>query len=417
MGAGRLGLRDLLLVAIAALTAFGIAMIYSAGEVHAGDVASSGAWSRQAVWFGIAVVAFLSVASVPVNWLHWGSRGIYAASMVLLAATLVIGTGRGTAAGVKSWIDLGPVGFQPSEVAKVATVLFLAAHISNRTRNKPWESLQDLAAPLLIVGLPLGMVMLQPDLGTAMAFVGILFGALYWAAVPISLLVLAASPVVGFLLAGNTLAWSLHIVAVIVYLFWLAGKSGIRSVTDTAVVLVANLVAGAAARPIWNSLADYQKNRILVWLDPNADPQGVGYQIIQSKAAIGGGGLMGQGFLEGPQKGLGFLPEQHTDFIFGVVGEELGFLGASAVILAFGAVLFILVRMASRCSDEFGTIVLAGIAGSWFVHIFVNIGMTMGVVPITGIPLPFVSYGGTFLLMSWVSAAICWRVGKERQPL
>jgi rod shape determining protein RodA len=143
------------------------------------------------------------------------------------------------------------------------------------------------------------------------------------------------------------------------------------------------------------------------------DPRGAGYQIIQSKVAVGSGGVTGQGFLAGPQKRYDFLPEQHTDFIFSVVGEELGFVGTLCAILAFGYVLSRLVRLAERSQDPFAGLVLLGIFGAWLVHVFVNIGMTVGVVPITGIPLPFVSYGGTFLFMSWVAVAIAVRVAHE----
>jgi len=179
-------------------------------------------------------------------------------------------------------------------------------------------------------------------------------------------------------------------------------------------VVLANFAAGTIARPLWNSLKPYQQNRILVFLDPEVDPRGAGFQLIQSKVAIGSGGLTGKGFTLGTQKRFGFLPEQHTDFIFSVVGEELGFLGTALALLAFGYLLFRLVRMAQRSADPFAGLVLLGIFGAWLVHIFVNIGMTVGLVPITGIPLPFVSYGGTFLLMSWVAVAIAVRVAHER---
>ena len=151
-----------------------------------------------------------------------------------------------------------------------------------------------------------------------------------------------------------------------------------------------------------------------MFLDPEVDPRGAGYQIIQSKVAIGSGGLLGKGFTLGTQKRFDFLPEQHTDFIFSVVGEELGFLGTALAILAFAYVMVRLVRMAQDSPDPFAGLVLLGIFGAWLVHVFVNVGMTVGLVPITGIPLPFVSYGGTFLLMSWVAVAIAVRVAHER---
>jgi rod shape determining protein RodA len=182
---------------------------------------------------------------------------------------------------------------------------------------------------------------------------------------------------------------------------------------ESVAVVLANLAAGTVALPLWKSLADYQKNRILVYVNPNVDPQGAGWQIIQSKVAIGSGGLTGKGFTLGSQKRLDFLPAQHTDFIFSVVGEELGFLGTVLVIFAFSFVLLRLIHLAENSKDPFAGLVVFGILGAWITHIFVNIGMTVGLVPITGIPLPFVSYGGSFLLMSWVALATAVRVSQE----
>ena len=253
----------------------------------------------------------------------------YVMSLVLLAATLVIGTGAGTAAGVKSWIRIGPVGFQPSEIAKIATILVLARLLAQREDGL--TSLRDILAPAALVALPLGLVMLQPDLGTAMAFVGILFAMLYWAGTPVTLLLLVASPVAGLVLSFDTRVWSWYIVAVVGFLYFYRYR---LFLFESVAVVLANLAAGTIARPLWNSLAPYQQNRILVFLNPEVDPRGAGYQIIQSKVAIGSGGLLGKGFTLGTQKRFDFLPEQHTDFIFSVVGEELGFLGTLLVILA-----------------------------------------------------------------------------------
>jgi rod shape determining protein RodA len=391
------------------LSGFGVSMIYSAGVVHIPNPVTEGAWVRQAVWFGIALAAFTVIARIPLRWIEWVSVPAYVVSIVLLAATLVIGTGRGTAAGVKSWIDLGFISFQPSEIAKLATVLMVARLLSQRETGL--DSLRDLVAPSALVGLPLALVMMQPDLGTAMAFVGILLAMLYWAGTPVALLCLVASPVVGLFLSYDTTVWGIYIVVVIGFLYLYRYN---LFLFESVAVLLANFATATISRPLWSSLADYQQNRILVFLNPEVDPRGAGYQVIQSKVAVGSGGLWGEGFTLGPQKRFDFLPEQHTDFIFSVVGEELGFRGTLLAILLFAFVLTRLVRMAEDASDPFAGLVLLGIFGAWLVHVFVNIGMTVGVVPITGIPLPFVSYGGTFLLMSWVAVAIAVRVAHER---
>jgi len=398
-----------LVLAVLALSLFGIAVIYSAGVVYVPNPVTQHAWLRQTLWFVFALAAFTVLARIPLRWIEWVAIPSYVVSVVLLAVTLVIGTGAGTATGVKSWIRLGPLGFQPSEIAKIATVLVLARLLSQRSEGP--SSLREILAPAVLVALPLGLVMLQPDLGTAMAFVGILFAMLYWVGTPVALLALVASPVLGLILSFDTKIWSWYIVAVVAFLYLYRYR---LFLFESVTVVLANFAAGTVSRPLWNSLATYQQNRILVYLDPEVDPRGAGYQIIQSKVAIGSGGLLGKGFTLGTQKRFDFLPEQHTDFIFSVVGEELGFLGTALAILAFAFVLTRLVTMAKDSPDPFAGMVLLGIFGAWLVHIFVNIGMTIGLVPITGIPLPFVSYGGTFLLMSWVAVGIAVRVAHER---
>jgi len=404
----RWALEPKLVVAIAGLTLFGIAMIYSAGVVYVPNPVTQQAWLRQLAWFGIALLAFTVIARIPMRWIEWVAVPSYVVSIVLLGITLVIGTGRGTAAGVRSFIDLGPIGFQPAEIAKLATILVVARLLSQR--QSPLTSLRDLAVPSALVGVPLALVMLQPDLGTAMAFVGILFAMLYWGGAPIWLLALVASPVVGLFLSYDTTIWSIYIISIFLFLYLYRFRIFLY---ESVALVLANFASASIARPLWNSLQPYQQNRILVFLDPEVDPRGAGYQVIQSKVAVGSGGLTGQGFLAGPQKLYDFLPEQHTDFIFSVVGEELGFLGTAFAITAFAFILWRLVRLAERSHDPFAGLVLLGIFGAWLVHVFVNVGMTVGVVPITGIPLPFVSYGGTFLFMSWVAVAIAVRVAHE----
>jgi rod shape determining protein RodA len=398
-----------LVFAILGMTLFGIAMIYSAGVVYVPNNVTEFAWLRQLRWLVIALVAFSFISRVPLRWIEWVAVPAYVFSLILLVATLAFGSGAGTAVGVKSWINIGPVRFQPSEIAKIATILVLARLLAQR--KEPLTTLRDLLVPSVLVALPLGLVMLQPDLGTAMAFGGILFAMLYWAGTPVALLLLVASPVAGLILSFDTTIWSAYIVCVVAFLYFYRYR---LFLFESVAVVLANIAAGTVSGPLWRSLAEYQRNRILVYLDPEIDPRNAGYQVIQSKVAVGSGGLTGQGFTMGPQKRFDFLPEQHTDFIFSVVGEELGFIGTALAILGFAFILSRLVRMAEGSSDPFAGLVLLGIFGAWLVHIFVNVGMTVGVVPITGIPLPFVSYGGTFLLMSWVAVAIAVRVAHER---
>ena len=390
------------------MTAFGIAMIYSSGVLNIPRPVTEGAWIRQARWFVLALVAFTVVRQLRPRWFEWVALPAYGLSVLLLGTTLVVGTGSGTAGGVKSFLDLGFIRFQPAELAKLATILALARYLG--TRSEDPTTLRALVTPSAIVGIPLGLVILQPDLGTALGFVGILFAALYWAGASIGLLAFLASPGVALILSFDNRIWAVFFVIVVgsLYLF----RYRLFLVESLAIVL-ANLAAGTIATPLWNSLAEYQQNRILVFLDPSVDPRGAGYHLIQSMVAIGSGGLSGKGFTEGTQKRLDFLPEQHTDFIFSVVGEELGFLGTGLTLALFAFILYRLVKMAEEATDPFAGLVIFGIFGAWLVHIFVNVGMTVGMVPVTGIPLPFVSYGGTFLLMSWIAVAMAARVAYE----
>ena len=390
------------------LSFFGIAMIYSAGVLNVPSTVVEGAWLRQMAWFMVALVGFTIVTRIPGPWIEWGAVPAYLVGIVALAAVLVVGTGAGTAESVGQWISLGPVRFQPSEVAKVAAILGLARYLSSR--EEPPANLRELVVPSVLVGVPLGLVVLQPDLGTALAFVGVLFAVLYWAGTPPLYLFLLASPGLALVLSFDTRVWSAYFLALVVGVYLLRFR---LYLVESAAVVLANLAAGTIALPIWNSLADYQKNRLLVFLDPGMDPRGAGWNLIQSKVAIGSGGLFGKGFTQGTQKRLDFLPEQHTDFIFSVVGEELGFVGVTVVIAIFAWLLLRLVQLAERTTDPFAGLVLFGIFGVWLAHIFINVGMTVGIVPITGIPLPFLSYGGTFLVTCWALAGLAVRMARE----
>ena len=411
----RWGLDGRFILALLALSGFGVAMIYSTSQLNAPNPVTEGAWIRQLVWFVFALIAFTVVTRISTNWIEWVSVPAYVVAVVLLAITLVVGTGAGTAAGVTSFLQVGGFRFQPAEVAKVATILALAKLMASRVEapgsspQRPWQ-MTDVVAPCALVGLPLALVLLQPDLGTAMAFVGILMAVLFWSGIPLTYLFLLASPAIALVVSFSTWLFSAYMVALVGLLY--LRRSQLYTIEYLA-VLVVNLAVGTVARLLWNSLADYQQNRVLVFLDPSLDPREAGYHLIQSKVAIGSGGLTGKGFTLGTQKRFDFLPEQHTDFIFAVIGEEFGFVGTLLVLSTFAYVLLRLIRMATGTDNRFAGFVVFGIFGAWVTHIFVNTGMTVGLVPVTGIPLPFISYGGSFLLMCWVAAALAVRVSRR----
>ncbi len=388
------------------LIGFGLIILYSAGQTDV-PTRAAGVWSRQLFWSGVGFIAAMVVYQISPRILEWIAPALYGFGILLLVIVLAVGTGAGTAESSHSWLSIGGqrIG-QPSEFAKIATVLMLARHLSGL--REPPRSLRDLIVPGLIVGVPFLLVLKQPDLGSALVFIGILFAMLFWAGARPLLLFLIASPGFSLLLGFNTLSWTL----------WMIALFGILAfyrpyILDSVLVYLANVVMGAIAIPIWSRLHPYQQNRLLTFLNPEVDPQKAGYHAIQSKVAIGSGSWFGTGYTEGPQKRLAFLPEQHTDFVFSVVGEELGFVGVMAALILFLVLLLSLVRIARRASDPFSSLTVFGILGLLFTHVFENVGMTVNVMPITGIPLPFFSYGGSFFLICCACIGIAFRVAAE----
>jgi rod shape determining protein RodA len=213
---------------------------------------------------------------------------------------------------------------------------------------------------------------------------------------------------VSLALAFSTPLWGLWFLLLVAFLYWTRAY-----LTESLAVIFANVAMGVLVRPVWRTLADYQKVRILAFIQPEADPQGAGWHLIQSQVAIGSGGWVGKGFLQGTQKRLAFLPEQHTDFIIAVVGEELGFAGICLVLIVFAVILYRVVLAAERVEDSFASMVVFGVFAAWFAHLVANVGMTVGLLPITGLPFPFLSYGGSFLLVSFIALAMIQRIASD----
>jgi len=389
-----------------ALAAYGLATLYSAGQT---DVPTGVAtiWQRQVIWLVLGAVAVTLMFRTSPRLLEWASPYAYGAIALLLMITLVIGTGAGTAASSKSWVTIaGHRLGQPAELGKLAVILMLARWLADR--REPPATLRELAYPGVIVGIPFALVMLQPDLGSAIVFVTIMFAMLFWAGTKPQLLVLLASPAIGLILAFSTIAWGAWIVVLFGLLLWWRPY-----VWEGLTVMMANVVMGVVAFPFWRHLAPYQQNRLLAFLNPEVDPRATGWHVIQSKVAVGSGGLLGEGFTLGSQKRLAFLPAQHTDFIFSVVGEELGFVGVVVALGLFLALLLVLLRIARRATDPYSSLCVFGIAGLLFTHIVENVGMTVNLLPITGIPLPLFSYGGSFLLACSLAIGIALRIAWE----
>lgn len=397
---------DLPLVLTAlALTAYGVAMVYSAGQTDVRSTAA-GLWQMQLLWCAVALAGALVASRMSVRVIEWLTVPAFVGMLALLALTLVFGGGAGTAASTKSWIGIGPARIQPAEFAKIVVVLMLAKVLA--ARREPAKALLDLWLPALVVFMPWVLIMAQPDLGTGIVFVGIFFAMLFWSGVPWQLLVLLASPAVSLILSFSTWVWGAWFLLLLAFVFYHKPY-----LLEGVAIVTANVAMGVLAPMLWDRLAPYQQNRLLVFLDPSRDPRNSGYHVIQSKIAIGSGGWTGSGYTAGSQKRLAFLPEQHTDFIFAVVGEEMGFIGVIVALSLFALLFLRIVRVSERANEPFASLVAFGLLSSWFVHVVVNIGMTLNLMPITGIPLPFFSYGGSFMLASWLAVGILLRVSME----
>ncbi|MGH7544858.1 MAG: rod shape-determining protein RodA [Gemmatimonadota bacterium] len=392
---------SLLTVIVLGLAVFGVMMIYSAGDLDVVSQATN-AWRRQTLWLAVSIVGFWLALRVPIRWLEWAAPALYGGSLLLLVVVL----GVPSEAGPRSWLRLGPLSLQPAELAKLAAVLVLARIAAARKTNP--EHVWDLWPEIAVVAAPMLLVMAQPDLGTAIVFGIILLGALYWSGLPWTHLLLLLSPLVSLTLSLSTVAWATFFVLLVVFIYRVRPL-----LSETLAVLGANVAMGVALLPLWRGLEPYQQARILSFLRPETDPQGAGWHLIQSRVAIGSGGWVGKGFGDGTQKRLAFLPEQHTDFIFSVVGEELGFVGAALVLVAFGVLLWRVLAISERVPDAFASTIAFGIFSIWFAHLAQNVGMTVGLMPITGIPLPFLSYGGSFLLVSLLATAFLQRIVRE----
>lgn len=395
------------LVALAlALTGLGALMVYSAGQTDVPNIVVH-LWKTQLVWAALGIAAAYAMTRVSVRFLEWASLPVYLGATFLLVLLLFIGQGAGTAASTKSWLAIGGVRLgQPSELAKIAVVLMLARVLSGQ--REAAKGLLDLVRPALVAGIPWLLIMAQPDLGTGLVFIGIFFAMLFWSGVQWPLLLMAASPGISLVLAFGPGVWGAWFILLCALLAWKR-----PALIESAGLVLANVAMGVVAPILWDKLNPYQQRRLLVFLDPSADPRNSGYHLIQSQVAIGSGGFFGQGFTIGSQKRLAFLPEQETDFIFAVVGEEFGFVGVAVTLVLFCILLLRTTRIAARSGNPFASLVAFGLTAAFFTHILVNVGMTIGLMPITGIPLPFFSYGGSFMLTCWLSIGILALVSAE----
>lgn len=380
-----------LITAAVLLSVIGIALIYSA-QHFSDDPASRSYYLKQLGWLIVGLTAFVVTVAIPPRFFDFIAYIFYVVMVLLLLIVLFAGSAR---MGAARWFSLGPISFQPSELTKLAVLLALARF--SAYSKLPPHSKRRLAISFVMVIVPVMLILKQPDLGTALVYFVMLFSLWFFSGLSPLYLILIISPLISMVAAFHWLAWVIYLFLLLLLLYFT--NPGI--LTSTAVTVI-NLIFGMMTPLMWNKLADYQKMRILIFLDPGRDPQRAGYQIIQSIISIGSGGLFGKGFLSGSQSRLEYLPVRHTDFVFSVLGEEFGFLGGLIVIGLFAFIIFHGLRIASRCRSMFMATIAWGVVTIIFFQMVVNIGMTLGLMPVTGLPLPFVSYGGTSLVFFWI---------------
>lgn len=395
------------------LSLYGVAIVFSAGQTDIPTYVAR-VWKMQLLWLAIGVTGAWMISRASMRMLEWIAIPLYLGTILVLLYLLFFGGGAGTAQGTKSWLVVGGVKLgQPSELAKITVVLMLGKLLGGK-KDAP-KTLGELWRPALVVFVPWLLIIGQRDLGTATVFIGIFFAMLFWSGLSWRMLVLLASPIVSLILGGVTQLWGSWFLLLLALVIWQNTQTyrSKRFPWEGVAFVTANVVTGVMAPLLWERLRPYQQARLRTFLDPSIDPRRAGYHVIQSQVAIGSGGWFGKGYTEGTQKRLAFLPAQHTDFVFSVVGEELGFLGVTLALALFLTLFLRVIRIAERASDSFSSLVAFGLLGSWFVHVVVNIGMTLNLLPITGIPLPFFSYGGSFMLASWLAIGILVRIASE----
>jgi rod shape determining protein RodA len=385
-----------------ALVFIGVISVYSATyDAHASDI-----FQKQIIWVVGGTLAFAVITLLPVRFLQFISYPSYFLALAMLLSVLVMGK---TVSGSTSWFNLGALRLQPSEFAKITTVLALAQYLSRADASL--RTVKGLAMAAGIVMLPVALIMLQPDTGTAFIFLGMFFPVLYWGGASKFTLLAVISPAIAAVAALFGTTFFLVAICVLGLLLYLTKEHRIVA----AVVFSTTVLVGISVQFIYDGLKPYQQKRISTFLDPNADPLGAGYNILQSKVAIGSGGLFGKGYLHGTQTQLNFIPEQWTDFIFCVPGEEFGFIGAATVLILFMGLLVRGVSLASTVKNKFGGFAAIGITGIFATHIFVNVGMSLGLLPVIGVPLPFLSYGGSALLANMSMVGILLNLYAHRK--
>ena len=386
------------------LFAMGLISIYSATY----DAGMSEYFTKQLLFGIVGGGVMIAIMFMPERWLFDYAYILYGIAMLLLIAVIVIGK---TVYGSKSWLTIGPITFQPSEFGKIATLLAVARSISSRGRDlSNWS---DLIMPIILFAIPIGLIMLEPDFGSASDYGVMLLGMMFWGGASLNLITfLVGAPIsviMGFI--GREWVFVSSIITASVPMFLK------RDLMKALAMLLVFIAIGFSSRYVYGGLKPHQQSRIQTFLNPDNDPRGRGYHVIQSIMAVGSGGVTGKGFLHGTQTQLRYIPKQWTDFIFCVPTEEFGFVGGVLVIGLLAILIMQCIAIARQSGNAFGSLLSASVGIIFFYHATVNIGMAIGAFPVMGIPLPFLSAGGSALVMNMASVGIVLNVYRNRRKV
>jgi rod shape determining protein RodA len=388
------------------LVIFGLLAIYSASN----GVGTIDLFYKQLIWSGIGLVVMAIVYYIDCRKIMEYSYFLYLSGLFLLILVLFFGT---KVSGATSWLRIGFIGIQPSEIAKVTTILALARYLSND--NTDITSRNDVLLAIIIAVIPAGLVLLQPDMGTTLTYLSFIFPVMIMAGFNVYYLLLMIIPflltVIGFFNIYMLVALTIIVFVLLVFI-----RKGFHF--SQVIVSLSGLAGGLFTyRFAADILQPHQMKRIQTFLDPMSDPQGAGYNALQAKIAIGSGGMFGKGFLEGTQTQLRFIPAQWTDFIFCVIGEEMGLLGSIVLLSLFLALFLRMLWLVSVIKNKFVELTLVGFVSLWLVHVMINVGMTIGLFPVIGVPLPFLSYGGSSLLGNMVMVGLALNFFRNKRNL
>jgi rod shape determining protein RodA len=351
---------------------------------------------KQLVWIGMGIIVFIMMQFVKLQIFYEYAYIFYGLLLIALLATYFMPI----ISGAHRWLIMGPLRIQPSEIGKLLVIFALAKFLTDQNENFDFRSVMIIT--FSIAAIPALLVFKQPDLGTAIVYLAVTVPMLYWAGLRLFYLFVVIAPFLSVASAFHIYSFSIWITLVVLVTYFNQPK-----LIHGVIIFLINIIAGTLSTFVWDKLYIHQQNRILTFLDPMRDPQGAGYQIIQSMTAIGSGGITGKGIGEGTQTHLRYLPVRDTDFIVSVAGEEMGLFGILVIIIAFFGLVYWLVSTAQKIHNHFASLVIIGISMMMFVHLLVNMGMTVGLFPVTGLPAPFISYGGSFLLTSIFAISIC----------